>query len=48
MAAGILGGALHTARQRRFLNTVVTAAPQVTSYLIEHAAQAGRTRSWSS
>jgi LuxR family maltose regulon positive regulatory protein len=40
-AAGIVGGALHTARQGRFLNTVVTAAPQVTSYLIEHAAQAG-------
>jgi LuxR family transcriptional regulator, maltose regulon positive regulatory protein len=42
LAAGILGGALHTARQGRFLNTVVAAAPQVTSYLIEHAAQAGR------
>jgi LuxR family maltose regulon positive regulatory protein len=41
LAAGILGGALHTARQGRFLNTVVTAAPQVASYLIEHAAQAG-------
>ena len=41
LAAGILGGALHTARQGGFLNTVVTAAPQVTSYLIEHAAQAG-------
>jgi LuxR family maltose regulon positive regulatory protein len=41
VAVGILGGALHTARQGRFLNTVVTAAPQVTSYLIEHAAQAG-------
>ena len=41
LAAGILGGALHTARQGRFLNTVVTVAPQVTSYLIEHAAQAG-------
>jgi ATP/maltotriose-dependent transcriptional regulator MalT len=41
LAAGILGGALHTARQERFLNTVVAAAPQVASYLIEHAAQAG-------
>ncbi|HXZ77661.1 MAG TPA: LuxR C-terminal-related transcriptional regulator, partial [Streptosporangiaceae bacterium] len=41
LAAGILGGALHAARQGRFLNTVVTAAPQVTGYLIEHAAQAG-------
>jgi LuxR family maltose regulon positive regulatory protein len=42
LAAGILGGVLHTARQGRFLHTVVTAAPQVTSYLIEHAAQAGQ------
>ena len=41
LAAGILGGALHTARQGRFLNTIVSAAPQVTSYLVEHAAQAG-------
>jgi LuxR family maltose regulon positive regulatory protein len=41
LAAGILGGVFHTARQGKFLNTVVTAAPQVTSYLIEHAAQAG-------
>jgi LuxR family maltose regulon positive regulatory protein len=41
VAAGILGGALHTARQAGFLNTVVAAAPQVTSYLVEHAAQAG-------
>ena len=40
MAAGILGGALHTARNGRFLGTVVTTAPQVTSYLIEHSAQA--------
>jgi LuxR family transcriptional regulator, maltose regulon positive regulatory protein len=41
LAAGTLGGVLHTARQGRFLNTVVTAALQVTTYLIEHAAQAG-------
>jgi LuxR family transcriptional regulator, maltose regulon positive regulatory protein len=41
VAAGILGSALHTARQADFLNTVVTAATQVTSYLVEHAAQAG-------
>src|SRR5262249_23761259 len=41
VAAGILGGALYTARQAGFLNTVVAAAPQVTSYLVEHAAQAG-------
>ena len=40
-AAGILGSALHAARQGGFLNTVVTAAPQVTSYLVEHAAHAG-------
>jgi LuxR family maltose regulon positive regulatory protein len=38
-AEGILGGALHLARQQGFRNTVVTAAPQVTSYLIEHAAR---------
>ena len=38
-AEGILGGAVHLARQQGFLNTVVTAAPQVTSYLIEHAAR---------
>ena len=41
VAAGILGAALHTARQAGFLNTVVTAAPQVTSYLVEHATHAG-------
>ena len=38
-AAGLLGGALHTARSHGFLNTVVTTAPQVTSYLVEHAVQ---------
>ena len=38
-AASILGSALHTARHQGFLNTVITAAPQVTSYLVEHAAQ---------
>jgi LuxR family transcriptional regulator, maltose regulon positive regulatory protein len=37
---GILGGALETARDGGFLNTVVTSAPQVTGYLVEHAAQA--------
>ncbi|HTZ27439.1 MAG TPA: LuxR C-terminal-related transcriptional regulator [Streptosporangiaceae bacterium] len=36
-AASILGGVVHAARQRGFLNTVVSTAPQVTSYLIEHA-----------
>jgi LuxR family maltose regulon positive regulatory protein len=39
-AAGIIGGALETARREGFLNTVVTTAPQVTSYLVEHSAQA--------
>ena len=37
--AGILGGALQTARHEGFLNTVVTTAPQVTGYLVEHATQ---------
>jgi LuxR family transcriptional regulator, maltose regulon positive regulatory protein len=36
-AASIMGGALHTARQESYLNTVVTTAPQVTSHLIGHA-----------
>jgi LuxR family transcriptional regulator, maltose regulon positive regulatory protein len=36
-AAGILGNALHTARRKGFLSTVVTTSPQVTGYLIEHA-----------
>ncbi len=35
----ILGGALHIARCQGFLNTVITTAPQVTSYVIEHAAR---------
>jgi LuxR family transcriptional regulator, maltose regulon positive regulatory protein len=38
-AASMLGGALHAARSQGFLNTVITTAPQVTSYVIEHAAQ---------
>jgi LuxR family maltose regulon positive regulatory protein len=37
MTASILGGALQTARQQGFLNTVVTTAPQVTSYLVEQS-----------
>ena len=37
MAASVLGGVLHSARGKGFLNTVVTTAPQVTGYLIEHA-----------
>jgi LuxR family transcriptional regulator, maltose regulon positive regulatory protein len=38
-AAAMLGGVLHAARGQGFLNTVITTAPQVTSYLVEHAAQ---------
>jgi LuxR family transcriptional regulator, maltose regulon positive regulatory protein len=38
-ATGMLGGALHVARSQGFLNTIITAAPQVTSYLIEHGVQ---------
>jgi LuxR family maltose regulon positive regulatory protein len=38
MVAGMLGDALRTAREGGFLNTVVTTAPQVTKYLIEHSA----------
>jgi LuxR family maltose regulon positive regulatory protein len=38
-AARMVGGALHTARGQGFLNTVITTAPQIASYLIEHAAQ---------
>ena len=39
MTASTLGSVLHAARGDGFLNTVVTTAPQVTSYLIEHAPQ---------
>ena len=38
-AASIFGGALHVARGKGFLNTVITTAPQVASYVVEHAAQ---------
>jgi LuxR family transcriptional regulator, maltose regulon positive regulatory protein len=38
-AAGLLGNVLHTARGLGFLNTVVSTAPQVAGYLVEHAAQ---------
>jgi LuxR family transcriptional regulator, maltose regulon positive regulatory protein len=37
--AGVLAGVLDTARRGGYLNTVVTTAPQVTSYLVEHSAQ---------
>jgi LuxR family maltose regulon positive regulatory protein len=39
VTAGILGEALQTAREGGFLNTVVTTAPQVTSYLVEHSVE---------
>jgi len=39
MTASILASALETARREGFLHTVVTTAPQVTSYLIEHSTQ---------
>jgi LuxR family transcriptional regulator, maltose regulon positive regulatory protein len=38
-AAIIMNGVLEAARRGGFLNTVVTTAPQVTSYLVEHATQ---------
>jgi DNA-binding CsgD family transcriptional regulator len=37
--AGILAAALAVARREDFVNTLVSTVPQVTSYLIEHAAQ---------
>ena len=36
---GILAGVVGIARRDGFLNTVVTTAPQVTSYLVEHSTQ---------
>ena len=41
-AAGIVGGVLQAARNGCFLNTVVTSAPQVASYVIMHAARMQR------
>lgn len=38
-AMSMFGSILHTARDEGFLNTVVTTAPQVTGYVVEHAAQ---------
>ena len=38
-ADGILGGTVQRARQERFVNTLVSTAPQVAGYLIEHAAR---------
>jgi LuxR family maltose regulon positive regulatory protein len=37
-AASIVGGVLQAARREDFLNTVVTTAPQLTAYLVEHSA----------
>jgi len=37
--ASILAGALHTARCQGFLNTVITTAPQVAGYVVEHTGQ---------
>ena len=37
MTDSILGGALQLARHGGFVNTLVSTAPQVTSYLVEHA-----------
>ena len=39
MTSGILDAAVDTARRAGFLNTVVTTAPQVTSYLAAHPAE---------
>ena len=39
MTASILAGALETARSGGFCHTVVSTAPQLTSYLVEHAIQ---------
>jgi LuxR family maltose regulon positive regulatory protein len=39
VAAGLVGGALHAARGQGLLDCVVTTAPQITGYLIEHAAE---------
>jgi len=38
-APGIVGSTLQTARHEGYLNTVVTTAPQLTKYLIEHITQ---------
>ena len=38
-AAGIMGDVLETARHQGYLNTIVTTAPEVTRYLVEHSTQ---------
>ena len=37
--ASILGSALHAARRQGFLNTVIMTSPEVSTYLVEHAAE---------
>jgi len=39
VAASMFGSILHTARSQGFLDTVITTAPQVAGYLVEHAAR---------
>jgi LuxR family maltose regulon positive regulatory protein len=39
MTAGIMAGVIDTGRREGFLNTIVSTAPQVTCWLVEHAAQ---------
>ena len=38
-AASIVGSVLHMARRQGFLTTLITTSPQVTAYLVEHAAR---------
>ena len=38
-ARGVVGGIVKTARAEGYLNTVITTAPQVTTYLLEHLSQ---------
>jgi LuxR family transcriptional regulator, maltose regulon positive regulatory protein len=38
-AASILGSALHEARRLGFLNTIIMTSPEVSAYLVEHAAE---------
>jgi DNA-binding CsgD family transcriptional regulator len=39
MTAGMMAGILETGRREGFLNTIVSTAPQVTSWLVAHATQ---------
>jgi ATP/maltotriose-dependent transcriptional regulator MalT len=38
-AAGMVGGVLEAARHQGYLHTIVTTAPELTRYLVEHSAQ---------